>query len=45
MWSRGLGEEVDLERLMTSSTSLCEMGSSLKGLVTGGACGSHDGLV
>ena len=30
---------------MISLTSLCEMGSSLNGMVVGGGCGSQFGLV
>ena len=45
MWSRGLGEEDDLHLKMISSTSLCETGSSLNGMVVGGGCGSQAGLV
>ena len=30
---------------MISSTSLCEMGSLLNGMVAGGRCGSQAGLV
>ena len=45
MWSRGLGAEDDLHLTMISSTSLCEMWSSLNGMVAGGGCGSQVGLV
>ena len=45
IWSRGLGEEDDLDLKMISSTSLCEMSSSLNGMVAGGGCGSWVGLV
>ena len=38
-----LGEEDDLHLKMISSTSLCEMGSSLNGMVVG--CGSQVGLL
>ena len=43
--SRGLGEEDDLEHLMTSSTSLWEIGSSLNGVVTGEGCRNQACLV
>ncbi len=45
MWSRGLGAEDDLDLKMISSTSLCEMGSLLNGMVASGGCGSQVGLV
>ena len=45
IWSKGVGEEEDLEYLITSSTSLWEMGSSLKGVVAGWGLGSQGGLV
>ena len=45
MWSRGLGEKEDLHLKIISLTSLCEMGSSLNGMVAGGGCGSQAGLV
>ena len=36
MWSRGLGEEDDLDLRMISSISLCEMGSWLNGVIAVG---------
>ena len=45
MWARGLGEEDDLHLKMISLTALCEMGSSLNGMVVDGGCGSQVGLV
>ena len=44
MWSRGLGDEDDLDLTMIYLTSLCEMVSSLNGMVAGGGCGGQIGL-